>query len=49
VPLFDYVGQRETLRRWGENKGPEGVREFWEKRNQVSIDGRPTHLFSDED
>jgi hypothetical protein len=47
VPLFDYVGQRETLRKWGEKKGPGGVREFWEKRNQVSIDGRPTRIFSD--
>ena len=32
VPLFDYVGQRETLQRWGEKKGPEGVHEFWENR-----------------
>jgi hypothetical protein len=49
VPLFDYVAQRETLRQWGEKKGPEGVREFWEKRNQFSIDGRPTRMFSDEE
>jgi hypothetical protein len=49
VPLFDYVGQRETLRQWGEKKGPEGVREFWEKRNLISIDNRPTHIFSDPD
>jgi len=48
VPLFDYVGQRDKLQKWGEKKGPEGVREFWEKRNQMSIDGRPTHLFSDD-
>ena len=48
IPLFNYVGQRETLQKWGERKGPEGVREFWEKRNQMSIDGRPTHLFSDD-
>ena len=47
VPLFDYVGQRETLQRWGEKKGPEGVHEFWEKRNQLSIDDRPTRIFSD--
>jgi hypothetical protein len=46
VPLFDYVGQRETLQRWGEKKGPEGVHEFWEKRNQFSIDNKPTHIFS---
>jgi len=49
VPLFDYVGQRDTLRQWAEKKGPEGVHEFWEKRNQVSIDGKPSHIFSDAD
>jgi Pyridoxamine 5'-phosphate oxidase len=49
VPLFDYVGQRETLQRWGEKKGPEGVHEFWEKRNQLSIDDRPTRIFADPD
>jgi hypothetical protein len=32
-----------------EKKGPEGVHEFWEKRNQVSIDGKPSHIFSDAD
>lgn len=47
VPLFNYVGQRETLRRWGETKGSEGVREFWEKRNKFSIDDRPTYIFSE--
>ena len=47
VPLFDYVGQRDTLRQWAENKGPEGVHEFWEKRNEVSIDGKPSHIVSD--
>jgi hypothetical protein len=49
VPLFEYVGQRETLQRWAERKGPEGIHEFWEKRNQLSIDNRPTHIFSDPD
>src|SRR5262245_4311581 len=39
VPFFDFVAERQTLQQWGEKKGPEGVREFWEKRNQVSIDG----------
>jgi hypothetical protein len=45
VPLYDYVGQRETLQRWGEKKGTEGIHEFWEKRNQFSIDDQPTHIF----
>ena len=49
VPLFDYVGQRETLRRWGESKGQQGIFEFWTARNQLSIDERPTYILSDPD
>ena len=47
--LVKYRGTRDTLRKWAEKKGLEGVHEFWEKRNQVSIDGKPSHIFSDAD
>jgi hypothetical protein len=47
VPLFDYAGQRETLIKWGEAKGSEGVRQFWANRNVESIDGKPTGIFED--
>jgi Pyridoxamine 5'-phosphate oxidase len=47
VPLYDFVGQRDTLRRWEERKGVEGVRQHWEERNQMSIDSKPTGLLSD--
>jgi hypothetical protein len=29
VPLFEFVGQRDTLIRWADNKGEEGLRTFW--------------------
>lgn len=44
VPLFDYAGERETLRRWAENKGPNGLDEYWRAKNMRSIDGFPTGL-----
>ena len=47
VPLYEYAGERETLRRWGEKKGDDGVRAYWESSNQESIDGLPTHLLVD--
>ncbi|MCU7880564.1 MAG: pyridoxamine 5'-phosphate oxidase family protein [Candidatus Thiodiazotropha sp. (ex Lucinoma aequizonata)] len=44
VPLFDYVGQREALTDWAEKKGNKGIKEFWGKRNKLSVDGKPTDL-----
>lgn len=44
VPFFNYEGEREQLNRWAEKQGPEGVQEYWRKKNQTSIDGLPTHI-----
>lgn len=44
VPLFDYQGERDTLLRWSEQKGPQGVREYWERKNSTSLDGKPTGI-----
>jgi hypothetical protein len=46
VPLYDFVQERDTLRRWEERKGVEGVRQHWEEWNQTSIDGKPTGLLA---
>jgi hypothetical protein len=48
VPLYSYEGERDTLERWTEKKGEEGIQQYWQERNQTSIDGLPTHLL-DED
>ena len=42
VPLFDYVGQRDKLTDWAEQKGGKGIEEYWRTRNSRSIDGKPT-------
>lgn len=42
VPLFAYEGERDVLRNWADDRGPEGIREYWEEKNQTSIDGLPT-------
>ena len=44
VPYYDYTGERETLDKWTENKGPEGVRKYWDEFNKESLDGKPTGL-----
>jgi len=44
VPLFDYVGERDELTRWAEKKGPTGIHDYWEQKNAVNIDGKPTRI-----
>jgi hypothetical protein len=44
VPLFEYAGDRDTLRRWAQSKGEPGLREYRRQKNVLSIDGLPTGL-----
>lgn len=46
VPLYEYEGQRQTLVPWAIQKGSDGLREYHQKKNRVSIDGLPTPLAS---
>lgn len=41
VPLFDFVGPREQLTKWAENKGADGVKAYLQQKNLTSIDGLP--------
>jgi len=31
---------------WAHNKGEEGIQQYWQEKNQLSIDGQPTHIVS---
>lgn len=44
VPLMEYKGERGALEAWAKKKGEAGLREYWELKNQSSIDGLPTHI-----
>ncbi len=44
VPLYDHVGQRELMDGWAAKKGEEGVARYWQEKNLLSLDGRPTGL-----
>jgi hypothetical protein len=41
VPLMEYAGERDRLRRWSEAKGEQGLREYRRVKNAKSIDGLP--------
>lgn len=41
VPLFDFKNDRDTMLKWAEHKGEEGVIAYRREKNQNSIDGLP--------
>ncbi len=47
VPFYEYQQERETLQNWATKKGADGVREYWQYKNRVSIDGKPTGIISE--
>jgi len=44
IPFYEYTEQREELTSWAENLGNEGIEAYWEKNNQISLDGKETHI-----
>lgn len=47
VPVYEFEGERTTLRKWAEHKGEEGIRTYWQENNRVSIDGLPARPLTD--
>src|SRR5690606_25985546 len=39
VPLHEYKGERDTMDRWAEAKGVDGIEAYWREKNRESIDG----------
>ncbi|AEG00522.1 pyridoxamine 5'-phosphate oxidase family protein [Methylomonas methanica] len=46
VPYFSYTGERELLSDWAVKTGEQGIKAYWEDKNQISIDGIPTHILA---
>jgi len=44
VPMYNYWGERDIHFEWAEKKGPEGLNEYIEKNNLISLDGLPTTI-----
>ena len=42
VPFMDFVEDRQVLSNWAEKRGEQGVQDYWQDRNQTSLDGLPT-------
>ena len=41
VPQYDFIGERDTLVRWADSKGTDGVARYRDENNARSLDGLP--------
>lgn len=46
APYYTFTGDRELLSDWAREKGDDGLRQYWEDKNQSSIDNIPTHIIA---
>lgn len=44
VPYYDYKDDRDMLLTWAEKKGDEGLKQYWQEKNQFSLDNIPTNI-----
>lgn len=49
VPFMDYKGECDVLKNWADDKGPEGIADYWRTQNQQTIDGPPTYILKPPD
>lgn len=46
VPFMDYNRERDELNAWARKQGPDGIHNYWAKKNMASIDGFDTGIFA---
>ena len=44
VPLMDFKEEREELNKWAAKKGDEKLKQYWQDKNSISIDGNPIDI-----
>ena len=44
IPFFDYVEERDTLHKWAETKGDDGLRDYWLEKNSRTLNGAETGI-----
>ena len=44
VPFYEMTGERPTLTKWADNRGRDGIKDYWQEKNLKSIDGKETGI-----
>jgi len=47
VPFFEFQAKRDQLENWAEKKGLEGIQKYWQEKNRISLDGKPTGIVAE--
>lgn len=47
VPFYELKGQRPTLDKWAKGQGEAGIKQYWQRKNTLSLDGKPTGIEPD--
>ncbi|MEX0964522.1 MAG: pyridoxamine 5'-phosphate oxidase family protein [Pseudohongiellaceae bacterium] len=48
VPLYDFVEERDNMDRWLAAKDQADIEQYWREKNQLSLDGLPTHILEED-
>jgi hypothetical protein len=49
APFYDFTEERDNMDKWLEVKGRDNIEDYWKEKNQVSLDGLPTHIIHEKD
>jgi len=44
VPQYEFIAERDTLKKWSDKKGREGIKAYWEEHNTQTLDGIETKI-----
>jgi hypothetical protein len=44
VPYYQFAGERQQLNEWAAKKGEAGIQDYWQEKNQHSIDGIASNI-----
>ncbi len=44
VPHYTLKSERPTLTKWADGRGEEGIRDYWQEKNTVSLNGKDTGI-----
>jgi hypothetical protein len=44
VPHYTLKSERPTLTKWADGRGEEGIRDYWQEKNRVSLNGKDTGI-----
>ena len=40
VPFYDFKNERSLMEDWAEKKGEQGIVDYWDEKNRMSLDGK---------